>query len=82
MMEIMRNKTAISHVTDLPDYFVGGHIDLTTLTAAGCRVETIRVWNDPIGEPIDTFRTAAPIAGMNRKQRRAMGRGSDRPIRR
>jgi hypothetical protein len=53
-----------------PSYFVGGRAELTVLTAAGAKTETLRTWPDRIGEPIDPFR--API---NRKQRRALAAG-------
>lgn len=55
-------------------YGIGGHVDLTTITAAGCRTERLRTWPDEIGAKIDPFRVAAPPIPMNRKARRAMAR--------
>ncbi|MCO6389441.1 hypothetical protein GTW25_00150 [Aliihoeflea aestuarii] len=60
----------------------GGHVDMTTVTAKGVKVETIHRWNDAVGELIDPTKDR-PIAkvipmmppaidGMSRQQRRAM----------
>lgn len=52
---------------------IGGHVDLTLITAEGLTVERVHDWNDPIGEQIDIKRNPArPVAANgNRSQRRA-----------
>jgi hypothetical protein len=48
-------------------YGIGGHVDLTTISAAGVRTERLRTWPDKIGE-----RISPTPGGLNRHHRRAM----------
>ncbi|PDT09770.1 hypothetical protein [Rhizobium sp. M1] len=55
-----------------PHHWVGGFIDMTTLDAAGARVERIHTWRqDVVGQPIDPF-----LSPLNRSQRRALKRAA------
>lgn len=42
-----------------PFYAIGGQCDLTSITADGVTVETLRIWPDVVGEKIDPERRAA-----------------------
>jgi hypothetical protein len=76
MMEIIRRRPIGVNFA----WIVGGQCDLTSLTKAGGRVETLQVWPDRIGERIDPSKDARPdaLASPNRRERRRAGalRGS------
>ncbi|WP_037075699.1 hypothetical protein [Rhizobium mesoamericanum] len=61
-----------------PHYYVGGHVDMTTIDESGARSERVHVWDDKIGQKIDPFGVAqtvvVPLFG-NRHARRAAARG-------
>lgn len=64
-----------------PHVLIAGHCDLTTVTAAGAVTRRLRTWPDRIGERIKprADRKVVPItAGMNRQQRRAAERVSQK----
>lgn len=76
IMEVMRRRpgTAAEGMSVPAGLFfgVGGRCDLTTVSVAGAKLETLRVWNDKIGRKVDPF--AGEVAStplLNRKQRRA-----------
>ncbi|WP_139788976.1 hypothetical protein [Manganibacter manganicus] len=58
LFERMRRVSDINPARpDLPAiHGIGGHVDLTTVTASGITVERLRTWPDIIGEKIDPFR--------------------------
>jgi hypothetical protein len=77
MMELIRSKPTNGY------FSVGGHCQLTTVTAAGVETVTLRTWpEDRVGMKISptassnvvTMRT--PAAVMNRQCRRATARGA------
>lgn len=55
LFEAMRRKKGSNPASpDLPPlYGIGGHVDLTVVTAGGCTVERIHEWPDVVGKPID-----------------------------
>jgi hypothetical protein len=55
---------------------IGGRCDLTTISASGVHTETVREWDDRIGEKVQPYgRNVASIAtAANRQQRRAAER--------
>ena len=68
-------------------YFVGAHVDRTTVDASGVRTITVHRWNDRVGQPIDPANgdatKTAPVGatvqpGMNRQQRRRAEREARR----
>lgn len=61
LMTAMRKRADVNpFVPDAaPIYGVGGHVQFLTVTRDDARSEILHVWNDPIGEFIDPFRTAA-----------------------
>jgi hypothetical protein len=61
LMDIVRCQPARTHTPngDKWGFGIGCHCDLTSLTAAGGKVERLRTWPDEIGEPIDPARRAA-----------------------
>ena len=63
-------------------FLVGGQLDLTVISRKGVSVQTLRTWDDRIGERIDPFhpRHAAQFAGMSRQQRRALERQAKRRL--
>lgn len=80
IMEVMRRRPGnAGEGMDVPDglfFGVGGRCDLTTVSVAGAKLETLRVWNDRIGCKVDPFATARPAMEiMNRQQRRAINSG-------
>lgn len=60
-MDAMRKKKDVNPLVadDVPIYGIGGHVQLVTITRDDARSEILHVWDDPIGEFIDPFRTAA-----------------------
>ena len=82
MMEFARKNPRPSPYFEGLFSSTGGHIDMTTVTAKGVKVETIHRWNDTVGELIDPTndRPIAKVipmlppamAGLSRQQRRAM----------
>jgi hypothetical protein len=58
LFERMRRVSDINPARpDLPAiHGIGGHVDLTTITASGVFVERLRTWSDVVGEKIDPFR--------------------------
>jgi hypothetical protein len=60
---------------DKAPMIVGGHLDLTVVTAKGVSTSRVHVWDDDkIGRPIDPYaadENVVAIRPMNRKQRRA-----------
>lgn len=82
MMEFARKNPKPSPYFEGSFSSTGGHIDMTTVTAKGVKVETIHRWNDTVGELIDPTKDR-PVAkvipimppaieGLSRQQRRAM----------
>ena len=61
-------------------YLVGGHVDMTTVDAAGARTERVHVWNDKIGQPINPYGAASTVVPFpeNRAARRAAVSGARR----
>ncbi|MEQ1952478.1 hypothetical protein [Mesorhizobium sp. CN2-181] len=58
-------------------YAIGGHLDLTVITAAGATTRRLHTWPDKVGEPINPFAgtNVTPLnPPMNRQQRRAAER--------
>ncbi|QBK30772.1 hypothetical protein [Roseitalea porphyridii] len=55
IVEAMRRQKAPNPAKpDLPEiYGIGGHCDLTTVTADGVEIERLRTWPDQIGEKIE-----------------------------
>jgi hypothetical protein len=53
------------------EYFIGGHLDHTTVTRDGVETKTIHTWNDRIGEKINPLADPTNVVPMNRQQRRA-----------
>ncbi|MBY2906067.1 hypothetical protein [Rhizobium leguminosarum] len=79
VMTFMRQRADVTQnrrgTADEPQFFVGGHIDLTTVDKAGARIERIHVWPDKIGERINPFATVETVVPFgNRAQRRAAGK--------
>jgi len=64
LFEAMRRRTAPKPTSPhLPEiYGIGGHVDFTTVSAAGCTIERLCEWPDPVGEKIDPFRLSAAAA--------------------
>ena len=77
-LEGMRQAKSTGCFEDVPPrYAIGGHIDLTVITAAGATTRRVHNWPDRIGEKIDPFaeaHTAALRPPMSRQQRRAAER--------
>lgn len=64
-----------------PRFLIGGHVDLTTITAAGCKIVTLQTWPDKIGEPINPYATdkvTAIGAGGSRRERKAAEKAARR----
>lgn len=81
IMEVMRHRPGTAgEGIDVPKglfFGVGGRCDLTTVSAAGAKLETLRVWNDKIGSKVDPFSleaVATPL--LSREQRRSMERNA------
>ncbi|ESY42034.1 hypothetical protein X747_14740 [Mesorhizobium sp. LNJC384A00] len=56
------------------EYTIGGHCQLTTITETGAVTETLRVWPDEVGKPINPFAEAGevvPLLNARRAQQRA-----------
>ncbi|WP_275789660.1 hypothetical protein [Pararhizobium gei] len=73
-MEIMRKRPGRRDGACVGDMFfgVGGQCDLTVIDRNGAKVETIRTWNDAIGERINPFGLFQNVAVLgSRKERRA-----------
>lgn len=85
MMEFARKNPQPSPYFEELFSSTGGHVDMTTVTAKGVKVETIHRWNDTVGELIDPTKDRPiakvipimppAIAGLSRQQRRAMKAG-------
>lgn len=76
MFELMRLDTSDKQIKfeEGPQEWsvVGGHCILTTITREGVTSETLKVWNDPLGEKINPYRGLGNVHVFeNRKQRRA-----------
>jgi hypothetical protein len=69
MMNWMRQAERQSMHTGEPVYFIGGGIDLTTVSRAGVTTERIHQWADLPGKKLEPSETN--VVGLNRKQRRA-----------
>jgi hypothetical protein len=56
IMQTMRERPGVAVGVTGVVSGIGGHVDLTLITAAGLTVECIHDWRDTIGERIDPFR--------------------------
>jgi hypothetical protein len=58
IVEILRKTAGRDPVTGALVYTTGGGVDLTSVTAAGCRIETVRRWSDKVWEGRASLRAA------------------------
>lgn len=61
LLTAMRKRKDVNPLVegDEPMHGVGGHVQLVTVTRDDARSEILHTWDDPIGELIDPFRSAA-----------------------
>jgi hypothetical protein len=77
------------NLTEGARHIVGGHCDMTVVSASGVTVQRLRTWDDKIGGKVDPFAAqgtvvpitpAPPLPGLNRQQRRAAERQRRRKV--
>lgn len=83
IMDMMRQSKGepLPGAIEKPQYIIGGHVDLATVTATGVKLQRIRRYTDKIGKKIDPKqdrKAITPADSMSRQQRRALERKAKR----
>ena len=85
IMDMMRQSKGepLPGALEEPQYIIGGHVDLATITASGVTLQRIRRYKDKIGKKIDPTKdrkALSPHDGLSRQQRRALERQAKRSV--